>query len=131
MTRRLHLDTNALIALSDPSHPLFRQIEQHLQEGWTLGTDAVAWHEFTRGPLLKEDHQRALRILEDRVTPITREIAERAAELFNITGRRRASTADCLIAAACLHNHAAFVTLNRGDFLVFSPHGLKLFPPTK
>lgn len=128
MKNRLHLDTNALIVLSDPSHPLFLQIERRLEEGWTVGTDTVAWHEFARGPLLGEDRERALRILENRVTPVTREIAEKAAELFNATGRRRASTADCMIAAACIHNQAEIVTLNRDDFLPFANHGLKILP---
>jgi len=123
---RLHLDTNALILLSDPSHPLFLQIERRLEEGWTVGTDAVAWHEFARGPLLGEDRERALRIIENRVTSVTREIAEKAAELFNATGRR-ASTADCMIAAACIHCQAEIVTLNRDDFLPFANHGLKIF----
>lgn len=127
MRNRLHLDTNALIALSDPAHPLFLQIERRLEEGWTVGTDAVAWHEFARGPLLEEDQQRALRILEGRVISVTREIAEKAAELYNATGRRRASTADCLIAAACIHDRAEIVTLNRMDFIPFADHGLKIF----
>jgi len=125
--RRLHFDTNALIVLSDPSHPLFLKIERRLEEGWTLSTDAVAWHEFARGPLLEEDRERALRILENRVTSVTRQIAEKAAGLFNATGRRRASTADCLIAAACIHNQAEIVTLNRDDFLPFADHGLEIF----
>jgi len=58
-----------------------------LEEG---GTDAVDWHEFARSPLLEEDRERARRILENRVTSVTREIAEKPAEPFNATGRRRA-----------------------------------------
>lgn len=126
MSRRLHLDTNALIALSDPSHPLFMRIELRLQEGWTAGTDAVAWHEYVRGPLLEEDRERALLVIENRVSGLSRTVAEKAAEWFNATGRRRTSTADCLIAAACLHENAELVTDNLDDFTAFVPHGLKL-----
>lgn len=126
MNRRLHLDTNALIALSDPSHPLFLRIEQRLREGWTTDTDAVAWHEYVRGPLLKEDRERAMLVIGNRVSDLTRPVAEKAAEWFNATGRRRASTADCLIAAACLHEDAELVTNNVDDFTPFIPHGLKL-----
>jgi predicted nucleic acid-binding protein len=123
---RLHLDTNALIALSDPSHPLFLRIERHLEDGWTAGTDAVAWHEYVRGPLLAEDRERVLLIIENRVSALTRDIAERAAVLFNVTGRRRASTANCLIAAACLEADAELVTDNASDFAVFTRHGMKI-----
>lgn len=126
MSRSLHLDTNALIALSDPTHPLFLRVERRLEEGWTVGTDAVAWHEYVRGPLLQEDRERALRVIENRVSALTRGIAEKAAELFNATGRRRGSTADCLIAAACLHEEAEMVTDNMDDFALFIGHGLRL-----
>jgi len=128
MNRRLHLDTNALIALGDPFHPLFLRIEQRLQEGWAAGTDAVAWHEYVRGPVLEEDRERVLRVLENRVSSLTRGVAEKAAEFFKATGRRRASTADCLIAAACLRGDAELVTANRDDFTPFLPFGLRLCP---
>jgi predicted nucleic acid-binding protein len=129
MNRLLHLDTNALIALSDPWHPLFRRIEQRLQDGWTAATDAVAWHEYVRGPLLEEDRKRALLVVEQRVGVVTRAVAEKAAEFFNATGRRRGSTADCLIAAACLRGDAELVTANRDDFALFVPYGLRLCEP--
>ena len=126
MSRRLHLDTNALIALSDPEHALFLEVERCLLGGGIVATDAVAWHEFVRGPVLPEDVTRALLILENRVLDLTRVIAERAAELFNASGRRRASTADCLIAAACLDSDAELLTRNVGDFMPLVVHGLKL-----
>jgi predicted nucleic acid-binding protein len=123
---RLHFDANALIALSDPQHPLFLRIEQHLESGWIAGTDAVAWHEYARGPLLEEDRERALLVIEYRVSALTRRIAEVAAALFNAIGRRRASTADCLIAAACIHEDAEMMTGNVDDFTLFTGHGLRL-----
>lgn len=126
MNRRLHLDTNVLIALADPFHPLFARVEQRLQEGWSVGTDAVAWHEYVRGPVLAEDLERALLILENRVSSLSRGVAEKAAELFNATGRRRASTADCLVAAACLCGDAELLTANREDFMPFVSCGLRL-----
>ena len=126
MSRRLHLDTNALIALSDSAHPLFLEVEKCLEEDGTVGTNAVAWHEYVRGPLLPEDIDRALRIMENRVFDLTRLMAEKAAELFNATGRRRASTADCLIAAACLQHDAELLTNNVDDFTPFKVHGLKI-----
>lgn len=126
MNRRLHLDTNALIALSDPSHFLFLRIEQRLHDGWNAGTDAVAWHEYVRGPLLQADRDRVLLVIESRVASLTCAMGEVAAVLFNATGRRRASTADCLIAAACMDANAELVTDNTDDFTPFCRHGLKL-----
>ena len=126
MSRRLHLDTNALIALSDPEHPLFLEVETCLIGGGSVETDVVAWHEYVRGPLLPEDLRRALLILENRVQDLTRGMAERAADLFNASGRRRASTADCLIAAACMESDAELLTRNVDDFRPFVAHGLKV-----
>lgn len=126
MSRRLHLDTNALIALSDPENALFLEVEKCLAGGGCVATDAVAWHEFARGPLSPEDLTRALLILENRVLDLTRAVTEKAADLFNASGRRRASTADCLIAAACMESDAELLTRNVDDFTPFVAHGLRL-----
>ncbi len=122
----LLLDTNALVALSDPAHPLFLRIEQALAQGDTAATNAIAWHEFARGPLLPEDLRRALLILERRVLALDREDAEVAAMLFNRTGRRRSSTPDCLIAATALRREWRVVTANEEDYRSFVPYGLKM-----
>ena len=122
----LLLDTNALVALSDPSHLLFQRIEKALAQGDTAATNAIAWHEFIRGPLLPEDHQRALLILEQRVLALDREDAEVATMLYNRTGRRRSSTPDCLIAATALRREWRVVTANQEDYRRFIPFGLKL-----
>ena len=126
MSQRLHLDTNAIIALGDPSHELFLAVEKCLEEGGTVSTDVVAWHEYIRGPVQPAEAARALLILENRVVELTRQTAEAAAILFNATGRRRASTADCLIAAACMAGNATLLTHNVEDFKPFAGHGLKI-----
>ncbi|MFM7179937.1 MAG: type II toxin-antitoxin system VapC family toxin [Verrucomicrobiales bacterium] len=126
MSQRLHLDTNAIIALGDPSHAFFRAVEKCLEEGGSVCTDAVAWHEYIRGPVQPAEAARALLILENRVVELTRRTAETAAILFNATGRRRASTADCLIAASCMAEDATLLTQNVEDFKPFASHGLKI-----
>jgi len=120
------LDTNALIALSDPADAMFQALERAIRSGGRASTCSVAWHEYVRGPLLGADRERALRVIESRVLPLERDSAEFAAELFNQTGRRRGSTADCLIAAAAVGQDAELLTRNRVDFEPFVSHGLRL-----
>lgn len=123
---RVHLDANVLVALSDPTLPLFATVAEAIARGDQMETSVIAWHEYARGPLLPEDQARAARLLEDRIIALTRQMAELAAQLFNETGRRRASTADCLVAAAAIRADAEFLTDNAADFERFVPHGLRL-----
>lgn len=125
MTRRLLLDTNALIALSDSDHFLFQRVESELRNGAEAVTCAVAWHEYVRGPMLPEDRSRALRVIQARIVPLDRQDAEKAAELYNQTGRRRGSTADCLIAACAIRQNCTLFTANIDDFRPFVPFGLQ------
>ena len=100
------LDTNALIALSDPQHKMFQTIEASLRRGARASTCSVVWHEYVREPLLDQDRARALRVIESRMIALERRNAEMAAELYNATGRRLGSTADCLIATVAMDTKA-------------------------
>jgi predicted nucleic acid-binding protein len=120
------LDTNAMVALGDATHPIFTAVEREISHGARCSTNSVAWHEFVRGPLSESSKQRLLWILESRILPLDQEDAEIAALLFNRTGRKRASTADCLIAASALRRKQEIVTLNIDDFQPFIPFGLRL-----
>lgn len=122
---RLLLDTNALIALAAPDHPLFHAIERSLEKGGEASTSVVAWHEYVRGPISEEDRRCALSIIQERIHSLNRGDAELAATLFNETGRRRTSTADCLIAACAIRHGARMVTRNLDDFRCFEPWGLQ------
>jgi predicted nucleic acid-binding protein len=46
--------------------------------------------------------------------------------LFNQTGRRSRSLADCMIAAVAIRCGARLATLNAGDFQPVTAHGLNL-----
>lgn len=83
---------------------------------------------FVRGPILADELLRVERVVGSRILPVTRSVAEVAARLFNATGRRRASTADCLVAAQAIQENADLVTANRNDFELFVPFGLRLRP---
>ncbi|MBI4025667.1 MAG: hypothetical protein HY360_11855 [Verrucomicrobia bacterium] len=52
--------------------------------------------------------------------------AVKAAELFNLTGRRSRSLADCMISAVAIRRGATLATINIADFQSFQQHGLIL-----
>jgi predicted nucleic acid-binding protein len=124
--REIVLDTNALIALSDPTHRLFKLIKDVIVQGGRASACAIAWHEYLRGPLTFEDRERALSVIESRIIPLDRSCAEFAAKIFNETGRRRGSTADCLIASVAIRHNLELATWNEVDFERFVPMGLSL-----
>jgi len=125
----LHLDTNAVIAIADPTLALFQMIGERIEAGDLPAASVVAWHEYIRGSVSQNDVNRADRLLGGRILSLNREVAEKAADLFRKTGSRRSSTADCLIAATAILSDAALLTANRVDFERFEIHGLKLLCP--
>ena len=126
MSRLLHLDTNALIALADPAGGVVKFVRDRVQSGMLPAASAVAWHEFVRGPLMPDELLRVERVVGARVQPVSRSTSELAARLFNATGRRRASTADCFIAAGAIEQDAELLTADGDDFKPFTHFGHKL-----
>lgn len=122
----IHLDTNALIALADPTQFIVALVRDRVILGILPATSAVAWHEFVRGPLTPDELLRVERVVGDRIQPVTRSTSELAARLFNATGRRRASTADCFIAASAIETNAELLTADTDDFKPYVPLGLRL-----
>lgn len=122
----LHLDANALIALADPAGSVIRLVRSRVEQGILPAASAVAWHEFVRGPLLPDELLRVERVVGSRVQAATRGTSELAARLFNATGRRRASTADCFIAASAIEQSAELLTADNDDFHPFVALGLRL-----
>jgi predicted nucleic acid-binding protein len=58
--------------------------------------------------------------------PFLGEDATVAAHLFNLSGRRRGSLADCMIAAIALRLDATLATANPEDFRKLQPAGVKV-----
>ena len=86
---------------------------------------AIAWAEFRCGPLEPEELSLAEAVV-GRFRDFGLEDAEVAAKLYNDTGRRRGSLADCMIAAAALADDASVATANRKDFLPLRELGVTL-----
>jgi predicted nucleic acid-binding protein len=121
----IHLDTNFLILALQPGTAEESQFRAWLQSGEAVGISSLAWAEFFCGPL-GADEQALVRALFPNVEPLLAVDAERGAELFNLTGRRARSLADCLIAAVAMRCGARVATGNRADFQPMTAHGLQL-----
>lgn len=121
----IHLDTNFLIDALVSGSAQESQIISWLNAGETLGISALAWGEFLCGPLSAKAESFARQLLPV-AEALERSDAEQAAKLFNHTGRRSKSYADCCIAAVAIRIQASLATSNRGDFLPMVSHGLKL-----
>ena len=87
---------------------------------------SIAWFEFHCGPLERDAIELIEQVVAGRVVAFNANHAQRAAQLFNSAGRRRASRWDCMIAAAAIESRARLATRNAGDFARFKAYGLDL-----
>lgn len=120
----IHL-TSFLIHALRPGTTFNSRLRQWLTAGESVGISAIAWAEFLCGPLSAEDAKAADALLPSP-EPLLAIDAARAAELFNATGRRRGTLADCLIAATCMRADARLATENADDFRRLEPMGLQI-----
>lgn len=119
------LDTNFLVMGLIPGSAQDGRLRQWLNAGENLAVNVIVWAEFLCGPVTA-DHIHLASRLFPRPEVLLPEDAARGAELYNATGRRRGSLADCLIAATCLRLNAAIATDNVADFRGFEPMGLRV-----
>lgn len=85
----------------------------------------VAWAEFLCGPV-EASLLDAVGQIVSRRAPFGEEDAALTAQLFNETGRRRGSLADCMIAASAIRAKATLATKNAADFRRFQGAGLQM-----
>ena len=121
----IHLDADFLIRGMIPGTPQAVSLREWLVSGEAMGMSSVGWAEFLCGPVSEPVLVRAARIVSERV-PLVEDDAAVAAKLFNASGRRRGSLADCLIAATALRFAAPLATSNLSDFRRFEKMGLRL-----
>lgn len=120
----IHLDTNILIDLVTAHSPQVLLVRSWLEQGEVLTASSIAWSEFLNGPHSHAQKDAVRAVLQGGIRPFDEEQAELASRLFHLTGRRRGSHADCMIAAAALLKREAVATRNLKDFQRFVPHGL-------
>jgi predicted nucleic acid-binding protein len=121
----IQLDTSFLIRALVRSSPEDALLRKWLLSGKSLAVSAIAWAEFLCGPLEPEQIQLAGRVVGE-VLPFSVEDAAMAAELFNHSGRRRGSLADCMVAASALLRDAELATANPSDLLRLEASGLRI-----
>jgi predicted nucleic acid-binding protein len=121
----IHLDTNFLVSALQPGTGEESKVNSWLSRNEMLGTSAVAWAELFCGPLSARDELIA-RQMFSMVESLLGADAEMAAQLFNNTGRRSRSLADCMIAAVAIRCGARLATINTADFQPFVQYGLAL-----
>ncbi len=122
----VHLDTNSLAELVVPVSELGDSILAWVSGGNRIAASTVAWSEFCNGPLTEFARETAVISLDGLIISFDQAMAERASQLFNSTGRRRGSHADCMIAATAIISDAPLSTLNLRDFERFIPFGLRI-----
>jgi predicted nucleic acid-binding protein len=121
----IHLDTNFLIQSLIPGNSCAIRLHQWLSTNKEVEICTIVWSEFRCGPIGPSELVLARQIFPSCV-PFLTEDAERSADLFNRTGRRSRSLADCQIASIALRRNAGLATVNTNDFKIFQRYGLQL-----
>lgn len=119
------LDTSFLIRSLVAGSAQDRQLRNWLAAKEPIGISSIAWAEFLCGPVQPAMIEAVTRFVTVRAA-FGEEDALLAAQLFNGSGRRRGSLADCMIAATAIRARAELATANAADFRRFCAAGLKL-----
>lgn len=121
----IHLDTSFLILALARGSREDQRLRAWLRTREELGISAIGWSEFLCGPVDSAALELAGRIVGEPVA-FTAANAVLAARLFDETGRRRGSLADCMVAATAIQAGASLATANPRDFARFVGAGLAL-----
>lgn len=127
--RPVHLDTSFLIRALVGGSAEAAALRGWVGERRPLAMSALGWGEFLCGPL-KVEHVDLARRVVGTLIALSPALAEDGARLFNRSGRRRGSFADCLIAATALESGAELATADADGFARFQSEGLNLALPS-
>ena len=121
----IHLDTNFLIHISVAGSAAHVQFAAWASAEEEVNVSSIAWAEFLCGPMDTTGETLARQTFP-QPEPFLPADAALAASLFNRTGRRSRSLADCMVAAVAMRCGAQLATFNAGDFQPLTSHGLNL-----
>ncbi len=121
----IHFDANFLVAALAENTGAAALLDGWVEKNEELAISTVAYAEFLCGPLSADAETESNSLFPEPI-PLLPLDAQKAAELFNATGRRSRSLSDCMIAATAIRRGASLATYNRDDFVRFVPHGLHL-----
>jgi predicted nucleic acid-binding protein len=118
-----HLDTSFLIRAGVPGSAEDRALRRWLRSSESIRVSAIVWAEFLCGPVPDFVAEETAELLGE---PIAFDgiDATIAAQLYNVSGRRRGSMIDCMIAAIAIRANATLATANVADFRRFASYGL-------
>jgi predicted nucleic acid-binding protein len=121
----IQFDTNFLIQSTVSGSPAHGRFRVWVLANEVIAISSIAWAEYLCGPLDPAGEALARRIFPNP-EPFLSADAGLAANLFNQTGRRSRSLADCMIAAVAIRCGAKLATINTSDFQLFCKFGLVL-----
>jgi len=121
----IHFDTNFLIQTVVADSEAYKKFRAWMQTQEVCNVSSIAWAEFLCGPLDSPAEAIARQIFPNP-EPFLPADAVMSARLFNQTGRRSRSLADCMIASVAIRCGAKLATINTADFQPLLPHGLIL-----
>ncbi|HEY3762092.1 MAG TPA: PIN domain-containing protein [Verrucomicrobiae bacterium] len=133
----IHLDNNYLTNLLNPSTNASQNVRGWM-ENYRIGTSAIAWMEFLRGPEDEPRTKMQIALMKEMlasggISPFGEAEADSAAYLFCQIGRPKNADyrlrMDCLIAASAITTTAQLATDNICDFEDFARYGLNLCDP--
>ena len=123
----IHLDTNLLIALIHRFDVHHATATRMIAGPGPFATSSVAWMEFHSRPVHPRDIAASKSVLNGGIAPFDEAAATLAGDLFHLTGSKRRTRLDTMIAATAIVAGAELATVNGDDFAAFVPHGLRLF----
>jgi predicted nucleic acid-binding protein len=121
----IHLDTGFLIRALVRNSAEDLKLRNWLRASTHVEMSSIAWAEFLCGPVASSDADLAAHIVRNRV-PFGDDDAVMAAKLFNLSGRRRGTFIDCMIASVALKTGAFLATTNPEDFRRLEAAGLQV-----